>query len=144
MIAMRRSQTDKRGGETVKDAALCFVAVEEVGADDVRRGEVDQVPVVHPTRILEIELVDAPSHRFVPALVAPDQTHERNEALLVHGALEQLHNIADLESVVEAARDRPCRRDSHPEEDVPLAVAAGFGPEVPLQGLHAFRLGGLP
>ena len=69
-----------RAGQTAEKAA---VAVLQVRADDLGCRAVDQIPVVDPARVPQVQLVNQVARARVRPRVLPDQNEERQQALFV-------------------------------------------------------------
>ena len=97
---------------------------EEVG----RRG-IDEIPVVHVRALGEVEAGDLLALALLRALEAVAHDRERDEAVFVHGAAQQLGAVGKRRVAV-SSRHLPLRRDGHAENDVALAIPARDGAEV--------------
>ena len=98
-------------------------ALEKPCADDVLGRHVDEVPVVDPAGVVEVEVEDPPSRRLVAAAERVDQNEQSDEPDLVLGRVKQRGGGVNRERAVSAG-DRAQFRDAQAEEDVALAVFA--------------------
>src|SRR5436190_6044359 len=90
-------------------------------ADNLRRGGVDEIPVVDELRIREIERVDRVA---IATLVLLGENHDGEQSLFVPFGVQERQQLVECQRT-EFANDRAQVRDADAEELIAFAVLAG-------------------
>ena len=110
----------------------CATAILKVSAHDLRRGQIDEVPVVDERGAVEIQLVNPGASGRVGASKRLDQQHQRQRTLLVNARAQERPDLRQRKIAAFAA-DGAQRGNPDADEDVARAVFAGAGLEESLE-----------
>src|SRR5690606_8936623 len=116
----------RRARKVVEDGLLPLL---EMPPDDVLRRAVDQIPVVHARRVIEVQAVDRSALFLAPARVGLHEEQQREQPRLVIRREQERATAGELERCVllgQLAQDR----DTDSEEAIPFAILTRTGFEV--------------
>jgi hypothetical protein len=106
--------------------------IRQPGPDNVRRGEVDQIPIIDEPGLAQIELVELLANRSFGAFKAPHQAEQGEQALFVVLGMKEIAEIRQRQSI--RLSDKLAKhRNADAKKHVPFAVLAFAGLEETLQ-----------